>query len=320
MSNGTINRDLDVLRGVLKRAKRWHMMADDIRPLPVRQNVGRALAHDEKLRLLKLAATKPEWQIARLATLLALNTTMRACEIRGLRWQNVDLIERVLTVRRNTTKSDAGERIIPLNSGAWAVILESRERSKLLFGSEPQPRWYVFPHAEGLRNPDPTKPMTGWRTSWRNLTRAINCPACGKQQKTGEKCRNAECGADISKVKSPLHGLRFHDLRHHAITELSESQASDQTIMSIAGHISPKMLAHYSHVRLDAKRKALDALSGGGSGGGYGTNSDTKPPADSTPVSQVSENIGGREGIRTPGLLVANEALSQLSYSPTSSD
>src|SRR6266704_1528494 len=28
---------------------------------------------------------------------------------------------------------------------------------------------------------------------------------------------------------------------------------------------------------------------------------------------------GGREGIRTPGLLVANEALSQLSYSPTSS-
>jgi hypothetical protein len=29
--------------------------------------------------------------------------------------------------------------------------------------------------------------------------------------------------------------------------------------------------------------------------------------------------FGGREGIRTPGLLVANEALSQLSYSPTSS-
>jgi hypothetical protein len=31
------------------------------------------------------------------------------------------------------------------------------------------------------------------------------------------------------------------------------------------------------------------------------------------------EIFGGREGIRTPGLLVANEALSQLSYSPTSS-
>ena len=49
--------------------------------------------------------------------------------------------------------------------------------------------------------------------------------------------------------------------RHHAITELAESQASDQTIMAIAGHVSPRMLAHYSHVRLEAKRNALDALS-----------------------------------------------------------
>src|SRR5260370_21745688 len=30
--------------------------------------------------------------------------------------------------------------------------------------------------------------------------------------------------------------------------------------------------------------------------------------------------LGGREGLRTPGLLVANEALSQLSYSHTSSN
>src|SRR5215472_9081185 len=287
MSNGTINRDLDVLRGVLKRAKRWYMMAEDIRPLPVRQSVGRALAHDEKLRLLKLAAAKPEWQNARLAAMLALNTTMRACEIRGLRWRDVDLMERVLTIRRSSTKTDAGERVIPLNSGAWAVILESLERAKLLFGAEPQPDWFVFPHAEGLRKPDPTKPMSGWRTAWRNLTRAIHCPACGQLQKPGEKCRNKECGADISKVKSPTHGLRFHDLRHHAITELAESQASDQTIMSIAGHVSPKMLAHYSHVRMEAKRKALDALSSVDSGSSYGTKHGTNPPGDSKQDSQV---------------------------------
>ena len=320
MSNGTINRDLDVLRGVLKRAKRWYQMADDIRPLPVRQNVGRALEYDDELRLLKLAASKPEWQNARLATLLAVNTTMRAGEIRGLQWRNVDLIERTLTVQRATTKTDAGERIIPLNQGAWTAVLELRERAKLLFGLEPQPDWYVFPHAEGLHNPDPTKPMTGWRTAWRNLTRAIQCPSCSLQQKPAEKCRNAECGADIRDLKSPLAGLRFHDLRHHAITELSEGQASDQTIMSIAGHISPKMLRIYSHVRIQAKRQALEALSSGGSGGGYDTNRDTNSPADSKHRPQVTENNGGREGIRTPGLLVANEALSQLSYSPTSSD
>jgi integrase len=155
MANGMINRDLDVLRGVLKRAKRWHMVAEDIRPLPMRHNVGRALDHDEKLRLLKVAASKPEWLNARLAALLALNTTMRAGEIRGLRWQAVDLIERTITVRRNTTKTDAGERVIPLNTVAWAAILELRKRANLLFGAESQSDWYLFPHAEGFTRPDP---------------------------------------------------------------------------------------------------------------------------------------------------------------------
>jgi hypothetical protein len=96
----------------------------------------------------------------------------------------------------------------------------------------------------------------------RRRCRAIQCPARGGLQNPGEKCRNANCGADIHELRSPLTGLRFHDLRDHAITELAESQASDQTIMSIAGHVSRKMLAHYSHVRLDAKRRALDALVG----------------------------------------------------------
>ena len=70
----------------------------------------------------------------------------------------------------------------------------------------------------------------------------------------------AGCKASIAKLKSPFEGFRFHDLRHQAITELAESKASDSTIMSIAGHVSRKMLAHYSHVRMDAKRNALDAL------------------------------------------------------------
>jgi integrase len=97
-------------------------------------------------------------------------------------------------------------------------------------------------------------PMSGWRTAWRNLTRAIQCPACGRLQKPAKTCSDEKCKADIGKVLSPTAGLRFHDLRHHAITELAEGQASEQTIRSIAGHVSQKMLEHYSHIRMDAKR------------------------------------------------------------------
>jgi hypothetical protein len=54
---------------------------------------------------------------------------------------------------------------IPLNTAASAGILEPRERAKLLFGVEPQPEWYVFPHKEGFTKPDATRPMSGWRTA-----------------------------------------------------------------------------------------------------------------------------------------------------------
>jgi hypothetical protein len=50
-------------------------------------------------------------------------------------------------------------------------------------------------------------------------------------------------------------------LHHHAVTELAESGASEQTILAIAGHVSRRMLERYSHIRLEAKRNALEALS-----------------------------------------------------------
>ena len=54
---------------------------------------------------------------------------------------------------------------------------------------------------------------------------------------------------------------RIHDLRHTAITKLAESGASDSTIMALAGHLSRAMLERYSHIRMNAKRQAVEALS-----------------------------------------------------------
>jgi integrase len=98
---------------------------------------------------------------------------------------------------------------------------------------------------------DPTRPIHTWRKAWRNLTK-----------------------------KAGLSGLRFHDLRHHSITELAESGASEQTIMAIAGHVSRKMLERYSHIRMEAKRAALEALTGRkpeGYGTIYGTMGESVP-------------------------------------------
>jgi hypothetical protein len=121
------------------------------------------------------------------------------------------------------------------------------------------------------------------------------CPACKKSQAPGKICTNQDCKGEIRGIESPLAGLRFHDLRYHAITELAESQVSDQTIMAIAGHVSQKMLARYSHVRSEARRQAVAKLSARPAGAwfradksaGYDTTNDTGHPYIHSPSMEV---------------------------------
>ena len=65
------------------------------------------------------------------------------------------------------------------------------------------------------------------------------------------------------RAAAPFRGFRFHDLRHQAITEMAEAGASDTTLMAVAGHMSRRMLERYNHVRMAAKRTALDKLESG---------------------------------------------------------
>jgi hypothetical protein len=46
------------------------------------------------------------------------------------------------------------------------------------------------------------------------------------------------------------------------ISRLAESQASDSTVMALAGHVSRAMMERFSHIRMEAKRLAVDHLSG----------------------------------------------------------
>src|SRR6516225_6750214 len=93
----TLNAEIGILRRIFKRAKLWARVADDIRPLKEPTTSGRALTEEEQQRLLKTAAMRPEWETAYLAAILCLNTTARGCELKGMKWGDVDLFSRVLT-------------------------------------------------------------------------------------------------------------------------------------------------------------------------------------------------------------------------------
>lgn len=261
VSGRTVNMETGVLRRMLKRAKVWNAIAEDVKALPERQEaVGRALPAELKRKLFETAASKTEWTVTHCAAVLAVSTTCRGVEIRNLRWRDVDLFNRVASIRRS--KTAAGHRTIPLNGDAMAALARLLERARAFGSSDPE--HYVFPTCEG-KIIDPTRPQKGWYTSWRKLVletaRRVGREAALDVLHSGHGLRAAV--AAWKRAAAPLRGLRFHDLRHQAISEMAESGASDATMMSLAGHMSRRMLEHYSHVRMAAKRTALDKLESG---------------------------------------------------------
>jgi integrase len=251
----TLNAELGILRRIMKRARIWARVADDIRPLREPSTIGKALTEEEKQRLLKTAVMRPEWETAYLAAILCLNTTARGCELKGLQWCDVDLFGRTLTIRKS--KTAAGERSVPLTDVALSALGRLRRRAEG-FGAV-EPLHYVFAAFVpkftfsgkkvidyNVTAFDPKRHVKSWRTAWRTLTK-----------------------------KAGLPGFRFHDLRHCAITQLAENGTSDSTIMAIAGHVSRRMLERYSHVRMEAKRTAMETLAVSTRTAGYDTNHDT---------------------------------------------
>jgi integrase len=227
ISNRTINMDVGALLRVLKAAGRSRGLEGNVRALPERQSlIGRALTRDEQKRLFDAAASNPEWEHVYCAATLAANTSMRPVEVKHLRRRDVDLFKKILTVRRS--KNESSHRVIPLNASAVRALSRMIERADQLGHTSPD--HYLWPACQWGQI-DATKPIQKWDTAWRALRTAAELP-----------------------------GLRFHDLRHTVITELAEMGVPDHVLESISGHLSRRMLEHYSHIRLKAKREALEAL------------------------------------------------------------
>ncbi len=230
LSSKTINMDVGVLRLLLKRAKTWNLVAEEVKLFPKRPRIiPRVLTQEQKAHLFRMASSRSDWMVVYCAAVLAVSTTSRSVELKNLRWVDVDIFNQTMRVRRS--KTEAGHRTIPLNRDATLALANLRERAEA-FGSN-APEHCVFPACEN-KHVDPNTPQKSWRSAWRHLTKVAGFP-----------------------------GFRFHDLRHQAITEMAEAGASDATIMAVAGHVDRAMMEHYSHVRMAAKRDVLQKLESG---------------------------------------------------------
>lgn len=148
---------------------------------------------------------------------LAFNTHMRHGEALALRWADVDLPNRVLTIRRSVSETKAGqietrtksgkERRIHLDDETVALLRQHRTQHPRLDGAR------VFLRQDGhpLRH--------------RNVTYEW-----GKARK-----------------KAGLTEYRLHDLRHCGLTALANEGVPLSSIQARAGHSTVKAAMNYQH-------------------------------------------------------------------------
>jgi integrase len=167
LSRKTINMEIGVLRLILKRAGRWSVLADEVKLFPKHsRQIGKVLTAEQKGLLFQTASCKPAWLVVHCAATLAVSTTCRSIELKHLRWGDVDLFNRVMSVKRS--KTEAGCRTIPLNSDAVAAFVRLKERAQLHEAGEPD--HFVFPACENERV-DAARPQKTWRSAWRSLVK-----------------------------------------------------------------------------------------------------------------------------------------------------
>ncbi len=119
VSNATVNRTIQVARAILRKAERewgWLDKAPVIRFLPEPKRRIRWLTKEEAA---KLVAELPEHLAEMVRFTLA--TGLRASNVTGLEWNQVDIGRRVAWIHADQAK--AGKAIpVPLNVGAMAVL------------------------------------------------------------------------------------------------------------------------------------------------------------------------------------------------------
>lgn len=220
ISAGTLNRDLAIIRRVLKlcvrmwRDEQGRPWLDSAPLLPIingKKRKARPITNEEQGRLLK---GMPQYLID--MSLFALHTGLRDQEICGLQWEHerkiVGTEDTVFIITEEQAKNKH-ERIVPLNSEAQSIVNRYRGQST-----------YVF-HLKGNR----LERMNN--RAWRN-----------------------------ARVRAGLKDVRVHDLRHTFGMRLRAAGVSEEDRKDLLGHHNGSITTHYSKVGIDKLIECVELL------------------------------------------------------------
>lgn len=227
VSAATVNRELELLRRVLRHAAKVHKA--QAAPIDWTRHIlaepagrVRALTAAEQARILEAAAPH-----LRPAIRFALLTGVRLAGVIGLDWRQVDLQARAVTFRIKTPRrqqSMSRTLELPITDAIFALLLEL----------EPKAAGPVFtyrPRVRKGRPPKPARPIKSWRKAWAGALR-----------------------------RAGVDDLRWHDLRHTFATRLRRAGVDLRLLQDLLAHDDIASTARYTHVAGDDRRQALALL------------------------------------------------------------
>ncbi|MGK2964451.1 MAG: tyrosine-type recombinase/integrase, partial [Tepidiformaceae bacterium] len=245
LSPASVVRTHAILHSALKQAMRWNLIprnpAEAARPPAMTRPEMRYLDRTQ-VQLLLETATDPTM---RALYSVAATAGLRRGEIVGLRWSDIDLERRVLTVQRTAhrvrgmgivfgePKTRAGRRSVRLSAVSVAYLRTHRaaqNEHRLRIGPAWNDNDLVFTSAVGT----PIEEARVTRLFQRDLDRA------------------------------GLPRIRMHDLRHTAATLLIEEGVNMKAVQAALGHatigITMDTYAHVTPAMQDSVAEAMDRI------------------------------------------------------------
>lgn len=228
----TINTRLGTVRRMFSLAVDWRIISrvPEIEFVRVSESTPRWLTDAEAFALYE--AVEEHWKAM---IMVALRTGLRIGELRGLQWNDVDLVRRVIQVRRTdpgrrtidaTSPKGKRERTVPLSNDA-VVALESVRPDK------PNGSAFVWP-ALLKRGGEIRSRCRSEKGCWHAIDRAAK--------------------------KVGLSDVGWHTLRHTYASHLVMRGVPIRTIQKWLGHASVKETEKYSHLAPDYGYDAANLL------------------------------------------------------------
>ena len=251
--NRTSNNNVSRVLALLKWSARMGLITEspvgEIDPLPEREADKRcrrrALSEQEIQRFLaaldaddeRAAALRGEKAVPRVPqaplfrALIA--TGCRYGELRLLRWSDVDLFRRTITIRASNAKSGK-ERVLPVDEEVAATLTELRALHEEL--DEADGRVFLTPEGR---------------------------PWCKPSNNVNRILRRVLEAAGISRLDEQGKKLDLHALRHTCATRLARARVGLVQAQHLLGHSDPKLTARiYTHVGIEDLRHAVDSVAG----------------------------------------------------------